>query len=78
MTIYCDHLPCPPDESRLYDVSPDFSSLFREMAEIDIADENFLKLKQIQHVIQEDGIESSMDETLARVLDFYRKFVPYN
>ena len=48
------------------------------MAEIDVADENILKLKQIQHVIQEDGIESSMDETLARVLDFYRKFVPYN
>jgi hypothetical protein len=48
------------------------------MAEIDIADENYLKLKQIHHVIQEDGIESSMDETLARVLDFYRKFVPYN
>ena len=48
------------------------------MAEIDIADENIIKLKQIQRVIQEDGIESSMDETLARVLDFYRKFVPYN
>jgi hypothetical protein len=31
------------------------------MAEIDIADENLLKLKQIQHVIQEDGNESSMD-----------------
>jgi hypothetical protein len=48
------------------------------MAEIDVKDENILKLKQIQHVIQDDGIESSMDETLARVLDFYRKFVPYN
>lgn len=36
------------------------------MAEIDIAGENHLKLKQIQHVIQEDGIESSVDETLAR------------
>lgn len=48
------------------------------MADIDVVDENLLKLKQIQYVIQEDGIESSMDETLARVLDFYRKFVPYN
>jgi hypothetical protein len=48
------------------------------MAEIDMADEHILKLKQIQHVIQEDGIESSMDGTRARVLDFYRKFVPYN
>ena len=42
------------------------------MAEIDVADENILRLKQIQHVIQGDGIESSVDETLAGVLDFYR------
>ena len=51
----------------------------KEMAEIDIADGNFLKLKMIQKVIRlEDGTEPSMDETLARVLAFYRKFVPYN
>jgi hypothetical protein len=49
------------------------------MAQINLADGNILKLKQIQSVIQqEDGIDSSMDETLARVLKFYRKFVPYN
>ncbi len=51
----------------------------KEMAEIDIADGNFLKLKELQKVIQvEDEVEVSMDETLARVLAFYRKFVPYN
>jgi hypothetical protein len=49
------------------------------MAQINLADGNILKLKQIQSVIQqEDGIDQSMDETLARVLEFYRKFVPYN
>ena len=48
------------------------------MAQIDIADENLTKLKQIQHVILEDGIESNLDEALARVLEFYRRFVPYN
>ncbi len=48
------------------------------MAEIDIADENLAKLNRLQEIIRvEDGLESSMDETLARVLDFYGKFVPY-
>ncbi len=49
------------------------------MAQINLADENILKLKQIQNVIRnEDGIDSSMDEALARVFSFYRRFVPYN
>jgi hypothetical protein len=49
------------------------------MAQINLADENILKLKQIQNVIRnEDGIDSSVDETRARVLSFYRRFVPYN
>ena len=49
------------------------------MTQIDIRDENLLKLMKIQTVIKaEDGIHSSLDESLARVLDFYRKFVPYN
>jgi hypothetical protein len=49
------------------------------MAQINLADENILKLKQIQNVIRnEDGIDSSVDEALARVLAFYRRFVPYN
>ena len=50
-----------------------------EMTQVDIVDENLLKLTQIQHVVKfEDGLESSIDEVLARVLDFYRRFVPYN
>ena len=49
------------------------------MAQIDIRDENLLKLVKIQKVIKvDDGINSSLDESLARVLDFYRKFVPFN
>ncbi len=49
------------------------------MAQINLAEGNILKLKQIQNVIQqEDEINPTLDETLARVLEFYRKFVPYN
>ena len=49
------------------------------MAQIDVADENLLKLTQIQHVIHaEEGLDSNLDETLNRVLEFYRRFVPYN
>ena len=49
------------------------------MAEIDIADSNLTKLKRIQEVIHiEEGIETDVDETLGRVLDFYRMFVSYS
>jgi hypothetical protein len=49
------------------------------MAQIDIREENLWKLVKIQKVIrEEEGISSSLDESLARVLDFYRKYVPYN
>lgn len=49
------------------------------MAEIDIADSNLTKLKRIQEVIHiEEGIETDIDETLGRVLDFYRMFVNYS
>jgi len=49
------------------------------MAQIDVADENLLKLMQIKHVIHlEEGLDSSLDETLSRILEFYRRFVPYN
>lgn len=49
------------------------------MTQVDIADENLLKLIQIQNVVMfEDGLESSIDEVLARVLGFYRKYVPYD
>ena len=38
------------------------------MTQVDIADENLLKLTQIQDVVMvEDGRESSIDEVLARV-----------
>ena len=54
-------------------------SWLKDMAQIDLAYGNVLKLRQIQNVIQvEDGIKSNLDETLSRVLDFYRKFVPYD
>ena len=65
--------------SRLYNRSRNFPSRLKEMAQIDLADENLQKLKQIQLILLEDGIEDAIvDEALARVLDFYRKFVPYN
>jgi hypothetical protein len=49
------------------------------MTQVDIADENLLKLTRIREVVElEDGLESSMDEVLARVLGFYRKYVPYD
>lgn len=59
--------------------SCDFPSRLKDMAQIDVADENLLKLTQIQHVIHaEEGLDSSLDETLSRILEFYRRFVPYN
>ena len=65
--------------SRLYIHSHESSSRLKDMAQIDLADENLMKLQQIQNVLLEDGIEdASVDEALARVLDFYRRFVPYN
>jgi len=49
------------------------------MAQIDVADENLSKLLRIQHAINtEEGLESNLDEALSRVLEFYRRFVPYN
>ena len=65
-------------ESPLKD-EPPASHLELEMTQVDIADENLLQLTQIKEVVEfEDGMESSIDEVLARVLEFYRKFVPYN
>ncbi|UCD45444.1 MAG: hypothetical protein JSV27_02835 [Candidatus Bathyarchaeota archaeon] len=49
------------------------------MAQMDISDENFVKLNQIQRVVNvEEEMEANLDEVLARVLEFYRRFVPYN
>ena len=47
------------------------------MAVIDIAWDNLQKLEQIRNVVlMEDGVDSSLDEILSRVLKFYGKFVP--
>ena len=48
-----------------------------EMAQINVADVNLLKLEGTLILIEE-GIESNVDETLARVHEFYRRFAPYN
>jgi hypothetical protein len=51
----------------------------KDMAIIDIAQENLMKLEQIRKVVHiEDGVDSSIDEILSRVLSFYRMFVPYD
>ena len=48
------------------------------MARINIKDENLRNLKAIQQTISLEEKEVSVDEALARVLAFYKKFVPYN
>ena len=49
------------------------------MAQMDIANENLQRLMRIQEVIRiEDAVESSLDETLARILNFYGRFVSYH
>lgn len=49
------------------------------MAEIQIVDQNLRHLEAIQKIISvEEGHESSLDEALSRILEFYRRFVPYN
>lgn len=49
------------------------------MAQMDIANENLQSLMRIQEVIRiEDEVESSLDEILSRILNFYGRFVPYH
>jgi histidyl-tRNA synthetase len=49
------------------------------MAVINIKDENLQNLEKIQSVVQmEEGQKVNLDETLAKILAFYRRFVPYN
>jgi len=49
------------------------------MAVMDVTQENLLRLEEIKRVVNaEDGVETSLDEVLSRVLSFYRKFVPYS
>ncbi len=47
------------------------------MTQINVADVNLLNLEGTLILIEE-GIESNVDETLARVHEFYRRFSPYN
>ncbi|MDH5199728.1 MAG: hypothetical protein OEW93_02475 [Candidatus Bathyarchaeota archaeon] len=49
------------------------------MAVINLSDENLRNLEKIQTIIRiEDGTDSNLDGVLARVLGFYKKFVPYD
>lgn len=70
---------CPPVVSRPYKASRPVPSRLKEMAVIDIAWDNLQKLEQIRNVVlMEDGVDSSLDEILSRVLKFYGKFVPFD
>jgi hypothetical protein len=65
--------------SRPYKCSHGLPPRLKDMAIIDIAQENLMKLEQIRKVVHvEDGVDSSIDEILSRVLSFYRMFVPYD
>jgi len=49
------------------------------MVDKKISEVNLKKLESIQGVINvEEGDAVSLDETLSRVLRFYRRFVPYS
>lgn len=49
------------------------------MADIDLSDKNLDRLLSVQKVLcVEEGKEADLDAVLARILDFYRVFVPYN
>jgi len=65
--------------SRVYNITLDFSSWLIEMAQIQIMDQNLRNLEAIQKIMSmEEGHESNLDEALSRILEFYRKLVPYN
>ena len=49
-----------------------------DVRDLNLSKENMVDLKIIQRVFMMYEDESlSLDEVLSRVLDFYRKFVPY-
>lgn len=51
----------------------------KRTAKLNLRDENLVNLQKVQRVISaEEGVETSLDDSLKRVLDFYRKCVPYN
>jgi hypothetical protein len=47
------------------------------MVQTKVADENPLRLEGILMLVEE-GVVSNVDETLARVHEFYGRFVPHN
>ena len=48
------------------------------MAKIDIRDENHRNLEKIRKLIEGyEGGNVTLDDTLARILAFYRRFVPF-
>jgi hypothetical protein len=65
--------------SRPYKLSSGLQVSVGDMAVINLSDENLRNLEKIQTIVRiEDGTDSKLDGVLARVLDFYRKFVPYD
>ncbi|UCD44817.1 MAG: hypothetical protein JSV27_12015 [Candidatus Bathyarchaeota archaeon] len=60
-------------------ITPYIVSEVKHTAKLNIRDENLVNLQKVQRVINaEEGVETSLDDSLKRVLDFYRKYVPYN
>jgi len=61
-----------------YELSEDLVVNEDDVRDLNLSKENILDLKIIQRVFMmyEDEF-LSLDEVLARVLEFYRKFIPY-
>lgn len=62
----------------IYLISVMISEVIFQMTAINIKGENLRSLMRIQQVIiLEEGQDISLEETLARILAFYREFVQY-
>lgn len=51
------------------------------MTQVDLKEGNLRNLEKIQEILsieERDGSEVTLDEALAKVLSFYRRYVPYN
>lgn len=65
--------------SRPYKPSQSLQVSVGNMAVINLSDENLWNLEKVQKIVRiEDGTDSNLDGVLARVLDFYKKFIPYD
>ena len=61
-----------------YELSADLELNEDDVRDLNFSKENIVDLKIIQQVFMMYEDESlSLDEVLTRVLEFYRKFVPY-